>query len=178
MTKQPVVGTIIIGILVALQGLWALALALDLSLLRSIDPTHILVGTLLGLALILIIVALWPRSTHKRETVRFSPVSAEQARSGITAKKEDVEADLRWIDHPTPIAVPIVTQATATVLVNPTGLAIRTSSPDVDIDPSLGVTSAGQQGIQNVYLGPGLTDPSQARLTVDVAATALTVRSH
>lgn len=181
MTKQPVVGTIIIGILVILQGLWALALALDLALVRDINPTTVLIATLLGLAVLLIIIALWPRPSKRestRETIQFSPVSLDQAEAGMTAKKQDIVADLRWLDSSEAVTVPIITQARATILADPARLAIRTSSPDVDIDTSLAMTWAGRSGSQNIYLGPGLTDPAQAHLTVDVAAAALTVRPH
>ena len=178
MTKQPVVGTIIIGILVTLMGVWALALALDLEVVQDIKPTHLLIGTLLVGALVLILAALLPRSADKTEVVQFSPVSVELAQAGITAKKDPIVADLRWIDPTTPITVPILTPSTATVLVDPAGLAIRTASPNVDIGTDLGITWAAQHGTQNVYIGPGLTDPSQARLTVDIAAATVKVRSR
>lgn len=178
MTKQPVVGTIIIGILVTLMGVWALALAFDLAVVQDVNPTHLLIGTLLAAALVLILTALLPRSADKPGTVQFSPVSVEQAQAGITAKNEPIVADLRWIDPTRPITVPVLTQSAATVLVDPAGLAIRTASPNVDIGTDLGITWAAQHGTQNVYIGPGLTDPAQARLTVDVAAAAVKVRSR
>ncbi|WP_182354136.1 hypothetical protein [Flaviflexus huanghaiensis] len=179
MTKQPVVGTIIIGILVTIQGLWALALAFNVRLVRDVDPTTVLVATLLGLAVLLIVIALWPRSAKKQtpvETLRFSPLSAEEARVGVTTK-QNVVADLRWIDSADALTVPVVSQR-ATILADPALLAIRTSSPDVNIDPDMGMRRAGMAGTQTLYLGPGLSDPSEAHLTVDAAAKSVTVRAR
>lgn len=178
MTKQPVVGTIVIGILVTLMGLWALALAFDLAVVRDINPTHLLIGTLLALALVLVLAALWPRSKDKTETVRFSPVSVDQARDGITTGKDSIVADLRWIDPAAPVTVPIMTRGTVTVLVDPVMIMIRTSALDVDIATNLGLVWSARHGTQNVYASAGVASPSDAHVIVDIAASAVKVRSH
>lgn len=178
MTKQPVIGTIIIGVLVVLQALWALAVAFEIPIINRFDSTQILIVTLLAIALLLIIVALWPKSAKKEEPLQYAPVSEADASTGITSRREDIVADLRWIDPSSALTVPITTGGQATVLVNPQSLAIRTAATNVDIGTDLGLTWLRQYGGENIYVSRGLTDPAQALLTVNASTTSLTVRSR
>jgi len=178
MTKQPVVGTIIVGILVTLIGLWGLALALDLSVIEDFSPTNLLIGTLLVLAVLLIVVAAWPRPSAHPHAAQFSPVTAEQARAGISAGAEGASVDLRWLEPAEPITVPVTTPGHARLVVEPAGLAIRTSASDIDIDPALGIIRSGSLGRDSIFLGPGVADLSQALVTVVVTASAVSVRPH
>lgn len=172
--RQPVVGTIIIGVLVTIQGLWALALALDSSIFRRSEPIHLLIASLLGFAIILLVAAVWPRSKTP-EPISFTPVTVDQARLGISTEREMI-ADLRWIDSPDAVVVPLMTTESATIIVNPDHVVLRTSAPL--LNPECGMSRWGADGNRTVYVGSGVTDPSQALLTVDLTARSVTLRSH
>jgi len=177
MTKQPVIGTIVIGILVVLQSLWILALALEWAVVTDISPTQVLVFTLIGLAIVLIIAALWPRSARKAEPLRFSPVTEELAAAGIRSRQEDIVADLSWLDPSSPITIPIYTTGTATIITSSQDVAIR-SENTMDIDANMNISWAKMDGKKNVYIGPGITGVDDALMIVDVTAKDVKVTNN
>ena len=175
MTKQPVLGTIIIGILVVLQSLWILAVSLGWDFVADISLTGAFFATLVALALLLVIIALLPRGSKKAEALRFSPVTEQLAVSGVKSRQQDVVADLRWLDPSSPITIPVSTTGAATIIVNSPGVEIRTDASNVDIGPNMDMTWVRQDGKKNVYVGPGSGEPI---ISVDVTAPTIRVTSQ